>query len=209
MTRGARHGRVHGRFALRLAGFAIDLAILVATMNVVTTALTVALSVALYALGLSLNSQAAPVSAPLAIVPWIGPIVALGLLTYCGRWLGGSPGHVAVGLAVFDARTGQPARVGQILGRSLLLFAPAVVALRGTVFGYPVFDAFEARPEPATIAIAAIPAIALLWYPVLAYAALVRPSGRTLHDRITHTYVDWTDTDDDAGEADEAIRTAD
>jgi hypothetical protein len=113
--------------------------------------------------------------------------------------MGGSPGHVTLGLAVYDWRTANPARTGQLVTRAVLLFGPAIVALNATFLPLGLGEP-DASPSAAVLIVVAVPALVMLWYPVLAYGALARPSGRALHDRITGTVVDVANVEDSGGD---------
>lgn len=198
MTAARRHERLLYRFALRGAAFTIDLAIVAALSGVTSRSLSSFATTLIVATQNNTGYSLSEIAVALYLAgPAVGVVVALGVIVGSYRWLAASPGQLATGLSVADARTGDEPTGRQSLVRGVLLFGPILVALNLPAGLLPAFGV--EGPDWVAIAIAGAPVLLLAWYPLLGYSVLVRPSGRGLHDRLTGTRVGWGDDDEELG----------
>jgi hypothetical protein len=204
VTVSRRHERLLYRFTLRGAAFAIDVAIVTALSGVTARVISpFATSLLIAAQNQERNSLGEVGAALYFAGPAIGALVGLGVIVACYRWLAASPGQIATELSVADATTGNEPTTRQSLARAVVPFGPLLVGLNlpGGLLPGLTFE----EPDWAYFAIAGAPLLLLVWYPLLAYSVLVRPSGRGWHDRLTGTVVDWRPDEDeepDDGEPD-------
>jgi RDD family protein len=192
VTAGRRHQRLLYRFAIRGAAFTIDLAVVTAVSGVTTRVISPFVTTLVIAAQNREGSSLTEIGVAVYVAgPAIGVLVALGVVVACYRWLAASPGQLATELSVADARTGDEPTARQAVARGLLLFGPVLVSLNLPGGLLPALTFTD--PDWTYFAIAGAPLLLLLWYPLLGYSVLVRPSGRGLHDRLTGTVVTWAD----------------